>query len=203
MMQQAIYCSVATRAFPQEELLGLLGTARRKNDLLDITAMLLYDKGAFMQVLEGPKEHVDALLLRLLDDPRHHQVRVLSVKPIAIREFGYWGMAFFREEALGTIADSLLDLSSVEDEFTVDGSIAQQVLHLFQQGLLQDAAGSCTITIRSRVTAAVARQRRYLVELGRTVAHALPDVPEVIAGESGDVAFNQKRDLYCGEIELF
>ncbi|CAH2602576.1 BLUF domain-containing protein [Rhodovastum atsumiense] len=208
-MLQAIYCSTATRRFSEDELLELLEKARIKNARLEITGMLIYDQGMFMQVIEGPKENIEGLLLHLLDDPRHHRVRILSTKAIEVREFGYWEMAFFRENNLKEQADGYLDLHSMKEEFTIETSMATQMLTLFQEGLFKDTAeghedpvGSCTITIRS-TSPAHRHQRHYLVELGRAMAVALPDVPIVVAAKDGEFTFNQMRELYCGEVEIF
>ena len=80
--------------------MALLETARINNFRFAITGMLVFERGVFMQVIEGPKENVEHLLSALQADPRHHKIQILSVKPIHAREFGEWDMAFFRECAL-------------------------------------------------------------------------------------------------------
>lgn len=56
--------------------------------------MLLYSEGSFMQVLEGEEETVEALMSKIADDPRHHEIIVLSREPIEARDFGKWSMSF-------------------------------------------------------------------------------------------------------------
>jgi len=51
---QLIYVSAATNRFNPAELRELLRLARLKNQQLDVTGMLLYHEGSFLQVLEGP-----------------------------------------------------------------------------------------------------------------------------------------------------
>jgi hypothetical protein len=209
-MLQAIYCSVATRGFAEDELVDILEQARVKNFRQEITGMLLYEQGAFIQVIEGPKENIERLLTTLLADPRHHKVQILSLKSVTAREFGQWDMAFFRRSATQSDPDGYLDLASISEEFTVDSSVATQMLSLFQAGLFKDAAeghadsaGSCTVTLRSGRPGSDPKRQRYLVELGRAMALSLPDVPVAVAAEGATVSFNQRRDLDCGEIEMF
>ena len=56
--------------------------------------MLLYRSGHFLQVLEGPREPLRALLNKLNQDSRHHDVKVLLDGPIEARAFGTWSMAY-------------------------------------------------------------------------------------------------------------
>jgi hypothetical protein len=209
-MLQAIYYSTASCHFSETQLLALLETARINNFRFAITGMLVFERGVFMQVIEGPKENVEHLLSALQADPRHHKIQILSVKPIHAREFGEWDMAFFRECAPKSDPDGFLDLASIKEEFTIDSSMATQMLSLFQAGLFRDAAddpeesvGSCTITIRSRRPDHDPKRQRYLVELGRAMALSLPGVPVSVGGDGTEITFNQLRDLDYGEIEMF
>ena len=51
-----IYASSATKAMSQDELKALLAKARTNNQRDNITGMLLYNDGNFLQVLEGEAE---------------------------------------------------------------------------------------------------------------------------------------------------
>lgn len=54
-MYHLIYTSYAIEPFDEAKLIELLKKARENNRLLDITGMLLYVNGKFMQVLEGKR----------------------------------------------------------------------------------------------------------------------------------------------------
>ena len=59
-MKYLIYMSSATQLMSNEELLELLKTCRENNEKKNLTGMLLYGEGAFVQVLEGEEETVEA-----------------------------------------------------------------------------------------------------------------------------------------------
>ena len=54
-MFYTVYVSSAVDLFSDEELLKLLDVSRKNNQALDVTGMLLYKGGNFMQFLEGEK----------------------------------------------------------------------------------------------------------------------------------------------------
>jgi hypothetical protein len=93
-MISLIYVSSATRLFNEEELLNLLQFSRSNNEQIEITGMLLYKGGNFMQVIEGPEEVVTTLYQKILRDPRHAGVMLLSKQPLKERQFPDWSMGF-------------------------------------------------------------------------------------------------------------
>ena len=90
-----IYCSVATNPkLPRKELNALLAEARTKNAALGITGMLLFRDGAFFQVLEGNREAVEAVYVRIEQDKRHSRVTKVILEPIEERAFAEWTMGY-------------------------------------------------------------------------------------------------------------
>ena len=89
-----VYASTATKRFSSEELLELLRHPREKNVTRDITGLLLYKQGAFMQALEGEEAAVRALYVRICNDPCHHDLITLVATPITQRQFADWSMGF-------------------------------------------------------------------------------------------------------------
>ncbi|MGB7337993.1 MAG: BLUF domain-containing protein [Phototrophicaceae bacterium] len=89
-----IYASSATHEMTQEDLIDLLATSKDNNQALDVTGILLYRSGNFLQVLEGKKEVVKALYEKIKKDPRHHTVMTILERPLAEREFDDWEMGF-------------------------------------------------------------------------------------------------------------
>jgi hypothetical protein len=89
-----IYASSAIQEMTNDELLALLAKAREKNERLNITGMLLYRGGNFLQVLEGDKAEVETLFKVIAQDPRHKQVSHLLTRPVPAREFAEWQMGF-------------------------------------------------------------------------------------------------------------
>lgn len=91
-MIRIVYASRATRDMPLSSVLGLLAKARTANKARGITGALLYDKGIFLQVLEGPARSVDATYTAILGDKRHRDVQVLLRESIQTRLFSDWSM---------------------------------------------------------------------------------------------------------------
>jgi len=99
-----VYISSAVRLFSDEELKELLRLSRINNARLGVTGMLLYDRGNFIQLLEGPGANVDKLYERIRADPRHTRMSTLLQGPLEKRQFETLAMGF----------DNCADLS-VED----------------------------------------------------------------------------------------
>ncbi|WP_230688410.1 BLUF domain-containing protein [Hymenobacter jeongseonensis] len=91
-----LYRSLATQPFTETQLEDLLASARPFNAANQLTGLLLYSEGRFVQVLEGPEAAVRALYARIQQDPRHNHVVTVSEGPGPGRRFGEWGMAFGR-----------------------------------------------------------------------------------------------------------
>jgi hypothetical protein len=88
------YVSTETRPMRGPDLAGLLQSARDFNRAHDVTGLLLYREGSFLQVLEGREEDVRLVFDRIRHDPRHQDVKVLFEQPLEAREFSDWRMAF-------------------------------------------------------------------------------------------------------------
>ena len=76
----------------REELDRILASARRFNDQNGISGFLLATGGAFAQVLEGTEQNVAETYGRIVVDPRHTGLRLLTKEPIAARGFAGWAM---------------------------------------------------------------------------------------------------------------
>jgi hypothetical protein len=90
-----IYSSAAKDPnFSKEDLAAILEQSRTNNNAADITGILLYDRGAFFQVLEGEQTKVERLFNKLKRDKRHGNVIKLISEPIDERAFGHWSMGY-------------------------------------------------------------------------------------------------------------
>ena len=89
-----VYVSIAVRPFSSEELAALLFKSRERNRRVGITGMLLYKDGCFMQAFEGEKAQVRMLHQRIVGDPRHRNMVVLSDGSVESRDFSDWTMGF-------------------------------------------------------------------------------------------------------------
>jgi len=91
---QLIYVSSASHLLAEQELLQILNEARDNNAQQDITGMLVYSDGTFIQVLEGPAQAVENLFLKIQNDPRHHRCFELMRQRTRERAFEGWSMGF-------------------------------------------------------------------------------------------------------------
>jgi hypothetical protein len=91
---QLIYVSTATGDLDDAEIRRMLDSSLLHNGLQEVTGMLLYSWGSFMQVLEGTESAVQETMSRIYKDARHHGIIVLSKDKVNAREFGNWSMGF-------------------------------------------------------------------------------------------------------------
>lgn len=128
-----VYASTASQPFRETALEELLATCRRLNAARDVTGMLLYRGGRFIQILEGARDTVDELFAKISRDPRHHDVRMLIEEPIAERRFVEWTMGYhaFRADPAGSPSgyrDSFADLESGVDREAARRALAELTL---------------------------------------------------------------------------
>lgn len=87
-----IYVSEAALPMSSSELSKLKDQADRSNRVSDITGCLIYQDGGLMQMLEGSKTALTALMAKIVADKRHRNVRVVIEGPVKRRVFPRWGM---------------------------------------------------------------------------------------------------------------
>jgi hypothetical protein len=95
---QIVYTSKATCDLGEDQIVKIHSTALSNNAQRDITGMLLYSKGTFLQVIEGKGEAINHLMERIKLDTRHCDVEVLVKNTIKHREFKNWSMGYRRLE---------------------------------------------------------------------------------------------------------
>ncbi|MGI4736144.1 MAG: BLUF domain-containing protein [Janthinobacterium lividum] len=126
-----LYRSRATQSPTETDLQALLEQSRTYNAAQQITGLLLYSDGQFVQVVEGPEAEVRSLYARIQADPRHTQVVTVSDGPGPQRWFGDWHMAFGYVDApevyqlLGAVENQTLPLVPLVDPHL------QTLLHAF------------------------------------------------------------------------
>lgn len=100
-----VYASKANFEYSSESgdkhpaIAEILAQSRRNNQPNNIGGVLCYGDGFFFQCLEGERSSVEHLYDRLLNDPRHRDVTLLSKRPVAQRMFKLWSMKFMNVDA--------------------------------------------------------------------------------------------------------
>ncbi|WP_338403136.1 BLUF domain-containing protein [Arthrobacter bussei] len=89
-----VYSSSAAHPYDDEGLGALLALCRANNARNELTGMLLYRNGRFLQVLEGPEDQLRRRMSIIAADPEHTDVRVLLQETIDERQFPDWTMGY-------------------------------------------------------------------------------------------------------------
>jgi hypothetical protein len=139
---QLVYASAASPKFQPSDQTAILNTARKRNAEIDVTGMLLFVEGSFLQVLEGEVAVLDALLARIRSDSRHDKVVLLLREQIQARSFADWTMGFTKltqadlQNALG-----VSDVSRAAAFSTLGDSKVRRLLELFRSGSYRQRIG--------------------------------------------------------------
>ncbi len=135
-MHRMIYCSQATTDFSGDDLVDLLDVARARNEAVGLTGMLLYSSQSFLQVLEGPRDALEATYARIAADPRHTNLRLLADVEVDAPLFDDWSMGFehvddedLSEELPGFTAAFVYPL--VNPDLITNATVAQTLLTLY------------------------------------------------------------------------
>lgn len=93
-IHQLIYTSRATRDITDSVLLEILSKAQVKNNQLKLSGILIFHKGAFIQLLEGSERNVKDLFESISKDTRHTDIKILSEIDSPERSMPSWFMGF-------------------------------------------------------------------------------------------------------------
>lgn len=91
-LRSLAYRSVATSPPTEAQLSELLRVARKRNKNEGLSGVLLSDRGAFFQWLEGPSAALERVWDSISRDPRHRDIRVLRDEPTNARLFEGWDL---------------------------------------------------------------------------------------------------------------
>lgn len=93
-VNKIIYASKAVGNWESNELHELGRAACISNIKRDITGVLFFSHGRFIQLLEGPNEQLDQLFTDIQVDSRHTEINVLTHTIGVKRSCPQWAMAF-------------------------------------------------------------------------------------------------------------
>ena len=96
MLVELLYCSVSVAPdLTNADLDRILVSARRRNLTQDITGMMIYHRGEFVQILEGEKKSIENVYEKFIcTDTRHTAINKVLVIAITHRSFSEWSMGF-------------------------------------------------------------------------------------------------------------
>ena len=99
-MIRLLYISHAAPGLTEEQVRNILESAQRNNPAAGLTGVLVRGGGLFMQVLEGPEQAVLRQYVKILDDRRHSDCRILHISPANDRIFEKWSMGIIDSDPL-------------------------------------------------------------------------------------------------------
>ncbi len=105
-----LYASQALNTLEESARLALEKKSQLYTDLKEITGVLVYRQGFFMQYLEGHETSVLDLFRKLRGNEHHYNVRVLSRGLIDKRLFPNWTMRIVKDQRSVPSSQSLIDL---------------------------------------------------------------------------------------------
>jgi len=104
-----IYISAAKGKLDNTQIDDIRSTSLRNNERDNITGILLYGEGGFIQVLEGVPEDLTKTFARIQRDDRHQGIIELFRQPIITRSFGKWHMGIKHLKNTNEFSDLFTD----------------------------------------------------------------------------------------------
>jgi hypothetical protein len=115
-VHRLIYKSRSTEKIDKESVRDILYKSQEMNRKSFITGALLATNSHFLQILEGEFEAVNETFFRIVHDPRHGKVELISFGPIEKRLFDKWTMKAFGLFNLNKEMESILKEKYGEEE---------------------------------------------------------------------------------------
>ncbi len=130
MLVRLMYASRAVQALDQDALNAILRRSKAENPALGITGVLCCSEGIFLQVLEGGRSAVNRMYNRIVADPRHTDVELLSYEEISERRFAGWSMGQVNMARLNPALLLKYSERATLDPYAVSGKVS---LALFEE----------------------------------------------------------------------
>jgi len=129
LMHRLIYKSIETVVFTDAELKRLLWSSRLRNAEAGVTGMLIYDRGTFLQALEGEAASMYSIFSRIEQDYRHSDIAILLWDRAAgSRAFGQCSMGYADGSGLGAMLKGVVNLLDAPGVAKLARSSAVKVL---------------------------------------------------------------------------
>ncbi|SFG13966.1 Sensors of blue-light using FAD [Salegentibacter agarivorans] len=120
MFKYLAYVSRQSHVITNNDLKELLSKSRTRNSEIEVTGMLIYFHGSFIQYLEGKEENIDSLYNKIAEDRRHQSVTEIDSGFSEKRAFSEWSMAFKKlqkDEAFEILGYKDLETAQLFDNY--------------------------------------------------------------------------------------
>ena len=128
MLVRLMYASRAVDPLDPDALVAILRKSKANNPTQGVTGVLCYSGGIFLQVLEGGRSAVNRLYNRIVADPRHQDVELLSYQQIGERHFAGWAMGQVNVSRLNPALLLKYSATARLDPYAMSGSVALALL---------------------------------------------------------------------------
>lgn len=129
MLVRLMYASRAADSVNQNELVAILKKSKVNNADIGVTGVLCFSAGIFLQVLEGGRSPVSALYNRIANDPRHHDVVLLSYEEVDERRFAGWSMGRANLSRLNPALVMKCSESALLNPYAVSGKMSMALFN--------------------------------------------------------------------------
>jgi hypothetical protein len=125
-----IYISSAAASVDTQVLQQIASVSTRHNLAEGITGALLFHRGQFIQVLEGPRAAVSRCMQRIMRDERHHDVLLMRCNVVQERQIWEWSNRVL--QSTPSVQGKVEELFDVV-RFGVEPYAADRAIDLIQQ----------------------------------------------------------------------
>lgn len=92
-----IYASTIANDLESDAITKIMTCSKSENKKHNITGLLYFNRRYFLQVLEGDRDTVNELFLKIAHDERHKKVIISEFVEVHQREFDSWKMGYVPE----------------------------------------------------------------------------------------------------------
>jgi len=111
VINHLVYSSTASEEHKPALMESILEASVRNNKKVEVTGLLLYRFGHFIQLLEGEINDVTSVYNRVSKDKRHSKIQIISQFQTNSRLFATWNMGCIRnKDVVAKISQHLLSL---------------------------------------------------------------------------------------------
>ena len=103
---------------------------------IGVTGALYFSGRTFVQHLEGPDDVVEHLFVKISQDSRHTDVRVIGKTKCSERSYPYWSMIYVGRDATPAARRVARLLDGSKDMSTAKGETMEIMLHHLVQDYL-------------------------------------------------------------------
>ena len=140
-IHQIVYSSLASKKMLKSDLVIILRKARTNNRISDITGLLMYIDGYFLQILEGSEDNVREIYNKISLDVRHKDCQIIYEGDSDKRFFSRWEMAYAAPSARElSVWSGLHDATSVESALARIKTAPEYISNIYNNVIINNIA---------------------------------------------------------------